>query len=265
MKWQGGGWDLEILVNGYPGKAYPHGGLGWSTVVLLRGHGRIVVLDGGGYGLRRVLPALLKDRGIATGDVTDLLLSHAHHDHSVNWPMFRQARIWIGRQELAWALGLPWGENSVPEHAIAALSRWPTLRLMDDGQEVLPRITTRLAPGHTPGHLIFVIAGDGQDCVLLQDAVKNRVELATRTTDMTYDPAVSRATIDMVWEICRASPGVLLIPGHDLPLVVENGVPRAIGQHRATIRGWFGATLDETTRFDLAPLHSDPSPEGATP
>ncbi|MEO3472086.1 MBL fold metallo-hydrolase [Roseomonas sp. CAU 1739] len=265
MKWQGGGWDLEVLVNGYPGKAYPHGGLGWSTVVLLRGHGRIVVLDGGGYGLRKVLPALLKDRGIATGDVTDLLLSHAHHDHSVNWPMFRQARIWIGRQELAWALGLPWGETAVPEHAIEALSRWPTLRLMDEGDEVLPGITTRLAPGHTPGHLIFLIAGDGQDCVLLQDAVKNRVELTTRDTDMTYDPAVSRATIDMVWEICRTRPGVLLIPGHDLPLVVENGIPRAIGRHAAAIRGWFGTTLDETTRFDLAPLDPEPSPEGATP
>ncbi len=265
MKWQGGGWDLEVLVNGYPGKAYPHGGLGWSTVVLLRGHGRIVVLDGGGYGLRKVLPALLKERGIATGDVTDLLLSHAHHDHSVNWPMFRQARISIGRKELAWALGLPWGETSVPEHAIEALSRWPTLRLVDEGEEVLPGITCHLAPGHTPGHLIFVIAGDGQDCVLLQDAVKNRVELTTRDTDMTYDPAVSRATIDMVWEICRARPGVLLVPGHDLPLVVENGVPRAIGKHQAAIRGWFGTTLDETTRFDLAPLQPEPSAEGATP
>ena len=55
MKWQGGGWDLEVLVSGYPGKAVLHGGLGWSTVVLLRGHGRIVVLDGGGYGLRSPL------------------------------------------------------------------------------------------------------------------------------------------------------------------------------------------------------------------
>ena len=253
MKWQGGGWDLEILVNGYPGKAFPHGGLGWSTVVLLRGHGRIVLLDGGGYGLRKNLAGLLKARGIEPGDVTDLLLSHAHHDHCVNWPLFRQSRIWLGRQELAWALGLPWGETSVPEHAVAALSQWPTLQLIDDGQEVLPGITAHLAPGHTPGHLIFVVAGDRQDCVLLQDAVKNRVELETRDTDMTYDPAVSRATIEMVWEICRTHPGCLLVPGHDLPMTVENGVPRPIGQHQAEIRGWFGDTLEATTRFELAP------------
>ncbi|BDG75227.1 MBL fold metallo-hydrolase [Roseomonas fluvialis] len=258
MKWQGGGWDLEVLVTGYPGKAVLHGGLGWSTVVLLRGHGRIVVLDGGGYGLRRPLAEHLKQRGIALSDVTDLLISHSHHDHSVNWPMFRQARIWIGRVELAWALGVPWGETSVPEHTIEALSRWPTLQLMDDGDEVLPGIVARLAPGHTPGHLIFVMTGDRQDCVLLQDAVKNRVELTTRRTDMTYDPAVSRATIDMVWEICRERPGCLLIPGHDLPMVVENGVPRPIGTQQAGIRAWFGGSLDETTRYDLGPLEGTP-------
>jgi len=254
MKWQGGGWDLEVLVTGYPGKAVEHGGLGWSTVVALRGHGRVVVLDGGGYGLRKPLAAALAERGVALSDVTDLLLSHAHHDHAVNWPMFRQARIAIGRRELAWALGVAWGETPVPEHAIEALSRWPTLRLMDDGEEVLPGITAHLAPGHTPGHLIFVIAGDGQDCVLLQDAVKNRVELTTRRTDMTYDPAVSRATIAMVWEICRTRPGCLLIPGHDLPMVVENGVARPIGRHTAGIRAWFGENLEDMTRFDLAPV-----------
>ena len=251
MDWTGGGWELDILVNGYPGKAVQHGGLGWSTVVLLRGHGRIVVLDGGGFGLRKTLIGLLKDRGIAPDDVTDLLLSHSHHDHSVNWPLFHQARIHLGRQELAWALGVPWGTTPVPEHAIAALSRWPTLQLMDDGQEVLPGITAHLAPGHTPGHLIFVIAGDGQDCILLQDAVKNRVELNSGRTDMTYDPAISGATIAMVWELCRTRPGCLLIPGHDLPMRIENGIPRPIGRQRAGITAWFGDTLDDTTRFEL--------------
>lgn len=253
MRWSGGGWDLDILVNGYPGKVEPHGGLGWSTVVLLRGHGRVVLLDGGGYGLRKNLVASLAARGIAPRDVTDLLLSHLHHDHCVNWPLFREARIATGRVEMAWARGVAWGETPVPEHAVAALAQWPALRLLEDGEEVLPGITAHLAPGHTPGHLIFVIAGGGQDCVLLQDAVKNRVELTTRSTDMTYDPAVSRATIDMVWEICRTRPGCLLIPGHDLPMTVENGVVRPIGRHEARIKAWFGETLAETVRFDLVP------------
>ncbi len=247
-----GGWDLDVFIHGYPGKATVHGGLGWSTVALLRGHGRIVVLDGGGYGMRKPVLDGLAGLGVQPSDVTDLLLSHSHHDHSVNWPLFRHARIAIGRVELAWALGVPWGETPVPEHAIEALSRWPTLRLLDDGEEVYPGITAHLAPGHTPGHLVFLVAGD-QPVILLQDAVKNRVELVTRDTDMTYDPAVSRATIDTVWEMARRHPGCLLVPGHDVPLAVENGVPRPLGRHRAGIRSWFGERLSDMTGFDLAP------------
>ena len=32
-------YQLDILVQGYPGKSVCHGGLGWSTIVLLRGGG----------------------------------------------------------------------------------------------------------------------------------------------------------------------------------------------------------------------------------
>ena len=37
-----GGFSIDILVQGFPGKTVCHGGLGWSTVALLRGEGRIV-------------------------------------------------------------------------------------------------------------------------------------------------------------------------------------------------------------------------------
>ena len=35
-----GNYNLDILVQGYPGKSVCHGSLGWSTNVLLRGEGR---------------------------------------------------------------------------------------------------------------------------------------------------------------------------------------------------------------------------------
>jgi N-acyl homoserine lactone hydrolase len=38
---------------------------------------------------------------------------------------------------------------------------------------------------------------------------------------------------------------------------VENGVPRAIGRHGAAIRAWFGADLEDMTRYDLAPATED--------
>ncbi|MFM7607525.1 MAG: MBL fold metallo-hydrolase, partial [Alphaproteobacteria bacterium] len=100
MQFNSGDWRIDVLIQGYPGKSTEHGGLGWSTVALLRGHGRIVVLDGGGYGMRKPLVEALGKQGVKLSDVTDLLVSHLHHDHVVNWPMFRDARIHVGRKEL---------------------------------------------------------------------------------------------------------------------------------------------------------------------
>ena len=48
-----GGYEIEIAVQGYPGKAVCHGGLGWSTIALLRGHGRVALIDTGSFGQRQ--------------------------------------------------------------------------------------------------------------------------------------------------------------------------------------------------------------------
>jgi glyoxylase-like metal-dependent hydrolase (beta-lactamase superfamily II) len=247
-----GGWQLDVFIHGYPGRSTVHGGLGWSTVALLRGHGRVVVLDGGGYGMRRPVVEGLARLGVAPAEVTDLLLSHAHYDHAVNWPLFRNAHIAIGRVELDWARGVPPGETPVAEHAVAALARLPGLRLLEDGEEVHPGITAHLAPGHTPGHLVFLVGGE-RPVLLLQDAAKNRTELVGGDTDMTYDPAVSRATIAMLREMAARHPGCVLVPGHDVPLAFEDGALRPLARHGAAIRAWFGEDLSAVTTFGLAP------------
>src|SRR5215472_10761449 len=142
------GYEIEILVQGYPGKTVCHGGLGWSTIVLIRGRGRVAIVDTGGFGVRRVLIDRLAQRGLEPADVTDLLLTHAHHDHIVNWTLFAQSRIVIGANELAWAVEEPWGETPVPELYVRELQKWPTVQATRDGDEVLPSITAHAAPGH---------------------------------------------------------------------------------------------------------------------
>ena len=47
---EAGGYEIDILVQGFPGKSVCHGGLGWSTIPLLRGKGRTAILDGGPLG-----------------------------------------------------------------------------------------------------------------------------------------------------------------------------------------------------------------------
>ena len=112
------GYDIDVMVIGYPGKTVCHGGLGWSTIVLLRGHGRVAMIDTGGMGVRRHLIDKLKERGLQPEDVTDLLLSHAHYDHILNWTTFQHARIVIGAR----GTGLG-GEGALGPHAGARTAR----------------------------------------------------------------------------------------------------------------------------------------------
>jgi N-acyl homoserine lactone hydrolase len=249
---QAGGYEVDILIQGYPGKTLKHGGLGWSTVALLRGHDRVAVLDTGSFGARKVLVKALADRGLAPGDVTDLILSHLHYDHVVNWPMFTNARIITGAVELEWALREPPGISLVPELYVQPLARHPRLVTVGDGDEVLRGVTAYLAPGHTPGHLMFVVEGVDQDLILVQDAAKYRAELVTGRADMTYDPAVTAATIARIWKFWRRKPDSIVVPGHDLPMRLEADVPHRIGRQEAAIAAIFGEDVEDKTMFDLS-------------
>lgn len=248
-----GDWRIDIIVHGFPGKSVCHGPLGFSTIALVRRGARIALVDVGSFGQRALLISQLAELGLKPADVTDLLLTHSHYDHAINWTLFTGATIVIGREELEWSVEQPWGETPVPELYVRELQRWPTLRTVEDGDEVIPGITAHLTPGHTPGSLVFVLDGGGRDVVFTGDACKNRAELMSRASDMTYDPALSRASIEAIWAFWSRRPGGILVPGHDLPMVQENGRPRYLGRQEAAIRAWYGEDLNETTVISLHP------------
>jgi glyoxylase-like metal-dependent hydrolase (beta-lactamase superfamily II) len=244
-----GNYEIEILVQGFPGKSPSHGGLGWSTVALIRGGGRVALVDTGSFGMRRLLVKRLADHDLQPSDVTDVLLTHAHHDHMVNWPMFREARIFIGAHELETAAREPWGETPTPEFSVHELQNWPTLRAVAEEETIWPGLAAHLAPGHTRGHLIFVLSAGEEEVIFAGDAVKNRTELISRQADMTYDPEATRASIENIWTLWRRRPGTVLIPGHDLPMVLADEAIQYVGERDAGIAAWFGDTLETTTQF----------------
>jgi N-acyl homoserine lactone hydrolase len=248
---QGNDFDLDIVVTGFPGKSVCHGGLGWSTVVVLRANGRIAVVDTGGFSMRTMLLKRFAERSLNPKDVTDLLLTHSHHDHSVNYPMFPNARIVIGAHELDWSLTVPWGETPVPEFYMRELKSYPKLFTAKEGDEVFPGITAYLAPGHTPGCVVYVLHTPYKDVIFAGDAAKNRAELVSGDTDMTYDAAVSKASIAKIMELWRKRPGSIMVPGHDMPMVLENGVPTFIDKREAAILAWYGDDMEQTTLFKL--------------
>ncbi len=249
---QVGAYEIDILVTGFPGKSVCHGALGWSTIALIRFEDRLALVDVGAFGHRKLLVAALEERGLKPGDITDLLLTHSHYDHALNWVLFPKARTVIADVEMDWALKQPWGMSPVPELYVRELDLQPTLVRAQDGDEVFPGITMHLAPGHTPGCVAFKLAGPAHDVVFTGDAAKNRAELVSGDTDMTFDAAVSRASIEMIWGLWKARPGGIVVPGHDVPMDLDaEGRPRYLAEREAAISVWYGDGMDETTIINL--------------
>jgi glyoxylase-like metal-dependent hydrolase (beta-lactamase superfamily II) len=245
-------YSLDILIQGFPGKAVCHGGLGWSTIALLRAPGKAILIDVGAFGIRKPLEKQLKAHGLTAADITDVVLTHAHYDHAVNFVLFDKATVWIGAREMEWAAAQPPGFNPLPELYVDALDTDPRVRRVSAGEEFLPGLTAFDAPGHTPGSLVFHLTSNPVPVIFTGDAAKNRAELLSRDVDMSDDIAASQASIDTIWQLWRAKPGTLLIPGHDLSMRLDdNGTPHYVGKRTAGISAWFSETLEETTEFDF--------------
>ncbi|ANN79067.1 MBL fold metallo-hydrolase [Bordetella flabilis] len=240
-------YKLDVLINGYPGRSLFHGSLGWSTTTLLRGEGRHILVDVGAFGARHLLARQLAELSVSAADITDVVLTHAHYDHSVNFTLFPNATVWIGDRELAWAAAQPPGFDPLPELYVRELSVSPRVRRIADGESFLPGFTAMASPGHTPGHLLFYVTAAAQPLLFTGDAAKNRAELLSKTVADTYDMAVSQATLELIWETWRRTPDTLLIPGHDLCMRLDDqGLPVYVGERRAALNAWFGQNLEPT-------------------
>jgi len=68
---------------------------------------------------------------------------------------------------------------------------------------------------------------------------------------MTYDAAISTESIEAIWRMWRKRPVTILVPGHDIPMVQEDGRTTDLGKRDATIYAWFGDDLETTTSFEL--------------
>jgi N-acyl homoserine lactone hydrolase len=253
-----GGYTIEVLVQGFPGKSLENGGLGWSAIVLLRGHGRIVLVDTGSFSVRQVLVRRLRERGIARSDVTDVLLTHSHYDHVMNWNIFPDARVAISSAELEWSLRQPIEGSLVAELHMRELASSAQLHPIRPGDEVLPNIRSLEMPGHTPHHLVFVVEEKGERVIIAADAVKNRAELFSCTADLTLDAEASKRSITALKSLWEERTGTILIAGHDLPMLNTGRGIALLGTRRAAITARFSESFADETRFNLVEPESAP-------
>ena len=83
---------MHILHEGYV-RDDPAGDRVGTTVTLILDGDRVIVVDPGMVADRDALIAALTAHGPAPGDVTDIVFSHHHPDHTVNAALFPGARI----------------------------------------------------------------------------------------------------------------------------------------------------------------------------
>src|SRR4051812_32947392 len=119
------------------------------------------------------LESALAEAGFAPSDVHLVLNSHLHFDHAggntkrgeVGAPVlaFPNAQYVARRGEWDWAHRINeriaasyFGHNYDPVHAASRLD------LIDDDRELLPGISLRRTPGHTPHHQGILVESDGQ-------------------------------------------------------------------------------------------------------
>jgi N-acyl homoserine lactone hydrolase len=245
-------YEVVELVQGFPGRSTRHGGLGWSSVTLLRGHDRLVLVDSGSFGMRPTLARRLAQQGVDPADVTDLLLSHVHYDHAANYLLFPRAAVHIGAAELAWATAQEPAFTPVPELYARDLATNPRTRPIDPGRtgetEVIPGISALAAPGHTPGSLIYRVEATEGPVLFTGDAAKNRAQLVSDEVEGNLDLEASRQTLAMIRAVWREQPGTVLVPGHDVPMIWPDGAarPEYRGVRDAGIQAWFGDDLATT-------------------
>ena len=246
-------YTADPLVQGFPGKATVHGGLGWSGVTLLRGDGRTMLVDCGGFGVRAPLARALADHGVAPRDVTDVLLTHVHYDHAVNALLFGRAALWIGAADLEWACAREPGFDPVPELYARELDRHPhapastaTAPSCPASRRSPPRPHTGLPRLPRPGGQRHDAAVRGRRREEPRRAALGRGRHDDRPRG---ERGVGPARAGPVRRDARRGARARARP----PARVRgpDGAAVPVGERAAGIAAWFGETLAETTAFDL--------------
>jgi glyoxylase-like metal-dependent hydrolase (beta-lactamase superfamily II) len=123
----GGSASVFVLHEGYVGRDGDDGRVAGTVTLILDGDA-VIVVDPGMVASREDLLAALAAHGPQAGDVTDVVFSHHHPDHTVNAALFPEARI-----HDHWAVYV--GDRWIDRDA--------------DGAELASSVRLLRTPGHT--------------------------------------------------------------------------------------------------------------------
>jgi glyoxylase-like metal-dependent hydrolase (beta-lactamase superfamily II) len=202
------------------------------TVWLVRGNGRIILVDSGFYReqfLTRWKPKdfakpseALADLGVKPEDVTDVIITHMHWDHAGGMDLFPKARIWLQKDEYTYYTGEAWQQKDThggidKDDVLTAvrLNMEGRIGLVNgDAQEIIPGITCYTGGKHTyQSQYVGVTTKSGtvvlaSDNMYLYENLEKHLPIA-----QTLDADSNLRAQDRMKQI--AGDPTRIIPGHD--------------------------------------------------
>lgn len=159
--------------------------------------------------------------GLGVSDISGVAISHLHNDHSGGIRHFAGGTpVFIQKQELEFGLG---NQVKCESDGYARVDyddpsvNW--VQLEGDGQ-VAPGVDAIFTPGHTPGHMSFVVHFEGEDSsgmVFACDAGDLHENFEAEMAIGGFIDVEPRQTIEQIVKLKQISKSYNyeLIPGHD--------------------------------------------------
>ncbi len=164
------------------------------NVFLLEMDGRRILVDTGAgelfsaFNIGGKLFQNLKALGIEPGDITDILITHVHVDHSGGLTiaknrMFPKAVVHVGKPDVDFFLDPAQAKTSkyrpeaLPqafEQAVQTLGPYVSsgqVQAFEGTKEIMPGLTGTVHPGHTPGSAFYTLTRKGQKMVFIGDTI----------------------------------------------------------------------------------------------
>jgi glyoxylase-like metal-dependent hydrolase (beta-lactamase superfamily II) len=191
-----------------------------------------------------LLPPLeaLAELGIGPADVSAIVVTHLHYDHTGNLHAFPDARLFVPARELEFWTGdyarrpqfAPHAEREDVAHVERAAQEG-RVRLTQGTEEILDGVQVVTVGGHSPGQQVMVVESDAGPVVLTSDAVHLYEELELdRPFAVMHDLEQMYAAYDLVHDLAR-SRGAVVVPGHD-PEVFRRHGGDATNGNRVAVR-----------------------------
>ena len=192
----GGSASVYVLHEGYVGRDGDAERVAGTVTLILDGDA-VIVVDPGMVASREALLAALAAHGPQAADVTDVVFSHHHPDHTVNAALFPAARI-----HDHWAMYV--GDRWVDRDA--------------DGTELGPSVRLLRTPGHTAEDISTVAStpGDVFVCTHAWWAANGPAD----------DPLGSDATALHTSRELLLSFATVIVPGHGAAFRPDQSTPR---------------------------------------